>query len=99
VVCPATEEAIGSIPAATGEDVEAAVQAAEAAVRSKHWTTSSGTYRAKYLRAIADKVPRRQCMGGGRIGRRCPAAPSRFCCNISSQTRGSPVKRAGARGR
>jgi betaine-aldehyde dehydrogenase len=55
-VCPATEEVIGTIPAATAEDVEAAVAAADAAVRAKHWTTSSGAYRAKYLRAIAEKA-------------------------------------------
>lgn len=56
VVSPITEEVIGTIPAATAEDVEAAVAAADAAVRGKHWTTSSGAYRARYLRAIADKV-------------------------------------------
>lgn len=56
VVCPATEEVIGSIPAATPEDVEAAVEAALAAVKSKQWTGSSGAYRAAFLRKIADKV-------------------------------------------
>lgn len=60
VVSPITEEVIGTIPAATAEDVEAAVAAADAAVRGKHWTTSSGAYRARYLRAIADKVKERK---------------------------------------
>ena len=56
VVNPATEEVIGSIPAATAEDVGAAVEAAQAAVKAKHWTTSTGAERGRYLRAIADKV-------------------------------------------
>lgn len=56
VVCPATEVVIGSIPAATSEDVDAAVEAAVAAVKAKQWTTSTGAARAAVLRAIAEKV-------------------------------------------
>lgn len=60
VVCPATEEVIGSIPAATAEDVDAAVQAAVAAVQAKQWTTSTGAHRASYLRKIAHLVKERK---------------------------------------
>lgn len=56
VVCPATEAVVGKIPAATIEDVESAVAAAAAAYKSGHWSKTSGAYRAKYLKAIAEKV-------------------------------------------
>lgn len=49
----------GDIPAATAEDVNAAVEAARRAlVRNggKDWSGASGAYRAKFLRAIAAKV-------------------------------------------
>lgn len=49
----------GDIPAATVEDVNAAVEAARRAlVRNggKDWSAASGAYRAKFLRAIAAKV-------------------------------------------
>lgn len=58
IVNPVTEETIGSIPAATPDDVEAAVAAAQACVESGSWTKATGAYRAKYLRAIAEKVGR-----------------------------------------
>lgn len=56
VICPFNEQYIGSIPAATAEDVDAAVEAACAAVAARQWTTSTGAHRARYLRALADKV-------------------------------------------
>ena len=49
----------GDIPAATGEDVELAVDAARRAfARNKeaNWVNAPGVVRAKYLRAIAAKV-------------------------------------------
>lgn len=63
VVNPATEEEIGSIPAATSEDVDVAVQAARAAFRRNSgadWPRTSGSYRATFLRAIAAKVSERK---------------------------------------
>ncbi|KAL6772369.1 ALDH10 [Auxenochlorella protothecoides x Auxenochlorella symbiontica] len=56
VINPSTEEEIGTIPAATPADVDAAVSAAQACVDSGEWTRSTGAYRAKILHAIADKV-------------------------------------------
>ncbi len=56
VINPATEEVIGAIPAATKEDVDAAIEAACAAAKSGHWTKTTGAYRAGFLRAIAAKV-------------------------------------------
>ena len=49
----------GDIPAANAEDVEIAVEAAKKAFsrnKGKDWSSASGAYRAKYLRAIAAKV-------------------------------------------
>jgi len=49
----------GDIPAATAEDVEIAVEAAKKAFsrnKGKDWSSASGAYRAKFLRAIAAKV-------------------------------------------
>ena len=49
----------GDIPAATTEDVEIAVEAARKAFsrnKGQDWSSTSGAYRAKYLRAIAAKV-------------------------------------------
>ncbi|XP_021900854.1 betaine aldehyde dehydrogenase 1, chloroplastic [Carica papaya] len=63
IINPATEEAIGDIPAATPEDVEVAVAAARRAfIRNKgeDWSKASGAVRAKYLRAIAAKVTERK---------------------------------------
>lgn len=54
-----TKYASGSIPAATAEDVELAVDAARKALarnKGKDWASAPGAHRAKYLRAIAAKV-------------------------------------------
>uniref|UniRef100_A0A0D6R8L5 Aldehyde dehydrogenase domain-containing protein n=1 Tax=Araucaria cunninghamii TaxID=56994 RepID=A0A0D6R8L5_ARACU len=59
IINPATEETIGEIPSATAEDVEVAVKAAHAAFarnRGHYWARTSGSFRAKYLRAIAAKI-------------------------------------------
>ncbi|KAL3698345.1 hypothetical protein R1sor_012421 [Riccia sorocarpa] len=58
IICPTTEEQIGQIPAATAEDVDAAVKAARQAFtrnNGKDWSRASGKHRAKILRAIAGK--------------------------------------------
>lgn len=63
IVNPTTEETIGDIPAATAEDVDVAVEAARKAFFSnggKDWTSATGAYRAKYLRAIAAKIRERK---------------------------------------
>ncbi|MCO5592683.1 hypothetical protein L7F22_046686 [Adiantum nelumboides] len=63
VVNPATEDSIGTIPAATAEDVEIAVKAAKEAFtrnKGKNWPRTTGAFRAKYLRAIAAKVTERK---------------------------------------
>ncbi|KAL2632490.1 hypothetical protein R1flu_003969 [Riccia fluitans] len=63
IICPTTEEKIGQIPAATAEDVDAAVKAAREAFtrnKGKDWSRASGKHRAKYLRAIASKVAERK---------------------------------------
>ncbi|KAJ8772933.1 hypothetical protein K2173_028110 [Erythroxylum novogranatense] len=63
IINPATEEIIGDIPAATSEDVEIAVEAAQRAFsrnKGKNWAFNSGAYRAKFLRAIAAKIAERK---------------------------------------
>ncbi|XWS48111.1 hypothetical protein CRYUN_Cryun13aG0044900 [Craigia yunnanensis] len=63
IINPTTEEIIGDIPAATAEDVEAAVEAARRALarnKGKDWAFASGAVRAKYLRAIAAKIKERK---------------------------------------
>lgn len=63
VINPATEQIVGDIPAATAEDVDVAVQAARRALArngGKDWATATGSYRAKFLRAIAAKVIERK---------------------------------------
>lgn len=58
-VCVINNCASGSIPAATAEDVELAVDAARKALarnKGQDWASASGALRAKYLRAIAAKV-------------------------------------------
>ncbi|XP_047311162.1 aminoaldehyde dehydrogenase 2, peroxisomal [Impatiens glandulifera] len=60
---PATELIIGSIPAATSEDVDLAVEAARRALsrnKGNDWASASGAHRAKYLRAIALKIKERK---------------------------------------
>ena len=49
-------QVVGTIPAATAEDVDAAVDAAVAAMAGKQWSGRSGTERARCLRAIAELV-------------------------------------------
>ncbi|PNH05780.1 Betaine aldehyde dehydrogenase, chloroplastic [Tetrabaena socialis] len=56
VLNPANEQVFTRIPAGTAEDVDAAVKAATAAFKSGHWSKATGAYRAKFLRAIAQKV-------------------------------------------
>ncbi|KAL6013649.1 Betaine aldehyde dehydrogenase, chloroplastic [Asimina triloba] len=59
IINPSTGEVVGDIPAATAEDVELAVAAAQKAFsrnNGRDWSRASGAYRAKYLRAIASKV-------------------------------------------
>ena len=56
VICPANESIIGSIPAATSEDVKACITKVVAVAKSGSWTRTTGTYRATFLRAIAQKV-------------------------------------------
>ncbi|CAK9330175.1 unnamed protein product [Citrullus colocynthis] len=63
IINPTTEETIGSIPAATAEDVELAVDAARKALarnKGKDWASAPGAHRAKYLRAIAAKITERK---------------------------------------
>lgn len=59
VINPSTQQIIGDIPAATKEDVDAAVAAAKTALsrnKGADWASASGAVRARYLRAIAAKV-------------------------------------------
>ncbi|XP_068641317.1 aminoaldehyde dehydrogenase 2, peroxisomal [Aristolochia californica] len=59
IVNPATEEIIGDIPAGTAEDIDLAVEAARRALsrnKGEDWSSASGAYRAKFLRAIASKI-------------------------------------------
>ncbi|XP_051136658.1 aminoaldehyde dehydrogenase 2, peroxisomal-like [Andrographis paniculata] len=59
IINPATEEIIGDVPAATAEDVDAAVEAARNAFYrngGRDWSAATGAHRAKYLRAIAAKI-------------------------------------------
>ncbi|MED6170609.1 Aminoaldehyde dehydrogenase 2, peroxisomal [Stylosanthes scabra] len=63
IINPSTQQVIGDIPAATKEDVDAAVAAAKRAVnrnKGNDWSTASGAHRARYLRAIAAKVIERK---------------------------------------
>lgn len=60
VINPATEEVIGTIAAATAEDVDIAVKAARRAFDRDGWPKLSGAQRATYLRAIADGIRARQ---------------------------------------
>lgn len=71
VTNPATEQVIGSIPAATAEDVDLAVKAA--AQRQPEWKKTTGAQRARLLRAIADKVRAGTALAGAACG--CVGAP------------------------
>lgn len=57
VIDPTTEEAFGSIPEGTTEDVAAAVSAARRAFET--WSQVPGVQRSAYLTAIADELERR----------------------------------------
>lgn len=54
VLNPATEETIGSVPAADEREIDAAVHAARAAL--DEWSTTSPMLRADYLQRIADGI-------------------------------------------
>jgi len=60
VVSPSTEDAIGSVPAATLEDLDRAVGAARTAFDDGPWSTLTPVERAGYLRRIADKLEERR---------------------------------------
>jgi betaine-aldehyde dehydrogenase len=63
IVNPTTEESVGDIPAATSEDVDAAVKAAKDAFyrnKGQDWAKASGKHRATFLRAIAKRVAERK---------------------------------------
>ena len=56
VYSPSSGNKIGTIPAATAEDVDKAITAALNTYKSGVWSKKSGAYRAKFLRAIAEQV-------------------------------------------
>ena len=56
VYSPTTGDKIGTIPSATAEDVDKAVLAASKAFKTGAWSKRPGAYRAKILRAVANKV-------------------------------------------
>ncbi|WP_207888270.1 aldehyde dehydrogenase family protein [Pseudomonas sp. 30_B] len=53
---PSSEAVLTEVPAATGEDVDRAVQSARRAFDEGEWGRSTGKERAGYLRAIADNL-------------------------------------------
>ena len=59
VVDPATEEVWGSVPDATAEDVDAAVDAAVRAFRDGPWPRMRPTERAEVLLRVADEIEKR----------------------------------------
>ena len=56
VICPFTEEQIGTIPAGGAHEISTAVSAAITAFHKGSWSKLTGAERASYLRRIADKV-------------------------------------------
>ena len=56
VICPFTEEQVGTIPAGGAPEVKAAVSAATKAFYNGSWSKLTGAERASYLRKIAEKV-------------------------------------------
>jgi aldehyde dehydrogenase (NAD+) len=56
---PATEEPVGSAPAAGADDIDAAVLAARAAFRESGWPQLAPKERGRYLRALADEFEKR----------------------------------------
>ncbi|GAA4475649.1 aldehyde dehydrogenase family protein [Rhodococcus olei] len=59
VVDPATEEAWGSVPDASTEDVDRAVAAADRAFRGAGWSDLTPSARAEHLMRMADEVEKR----------------------------------------
>ena len=59
VVDPATEEVWGSVPAATPQDVEAAMTAADRALRQGQWPRLTPSQRAGFLLRVADEIEKR----------------------------------------
>lgn len=60
VVNPATEEVIHHAPAGTAEDIDLAVKAARRAFDTGPWPRMSGAERARYLRAMAERILERK---------------------------------------
>ncbi|MBR0557502.1 aldehyde dehydrogenase family protein [Ciceribacter sp. L1K23] len=60
VINPATEEIFAHAPAGTAEDIDLAVAAARRAFDSGPWPRMSGTERARYMRAISEKILERK---------------------------------------
>ena len=59
VECPANREIIGSCPEATEQDVDAAVNAAKAALAVPEWSATSGEDRASYIDALSAAIKSR----------------------------------------
>lgn len=59
IVDPATEEVWGSVPDASAEDVDRAVDAADRAFRGAGWSDLAPSARAEYLLRFADEVVKR----------------------------------------
>ena len=59
VQCPANREIIGSCPEATEQDVDAAVNAARAALAAPEWSTTSGEDRASCIDALSAAIKSR----------------------------------------
>lgn len=60
VINPATEEVFAHAPSGTAEDINLAVKAAREAFDQGPWPKMSGTERAKFLRAIGNRVDERK---------------------------------------
>ncbi|MBO3758484.1 aldehyde dehydrogenase family protein [Ciceribacter sp. L1K22] len=60
VINPATEEIFAHAPAGTAEDIDLAVAAARRAFDTGTWPRMSGTERARYIRAISEKILERK---------------------------------------
>lgn len=59
VIDPATEEVWGSVPEATADDIDAAMQAADEAFRAGPWASTTPSERAEILRRAADALEQR----------------------------------------
>ena len=59
VECPANRQIIGSCPEATEQDVDVAVNAAEAALAAPQWSATSGEDRASYIDALTAAIKSR----------------------------------------